>query len=245
MRIAAISDIHGNVLALKAVLADIERANVDLTVNLGDILSGPLWPAETADFLIPLDFPTICGNHERQLLTQNEDQMSSSDRITSGLITKRHREWLADLPETRQLSHDVFLCHGTPDSDLVYFLEDFEGTSVVAANAGIVLNRMGNCKTAMVLCGHTHIQRYIQLETGQMVVNPGSVGLPAYEDNVPKYHRMESQSPHARYAIVSQGSDLSWSVDMRQIRYDWETAAKMAEQHSRVDWATALRTGFC
>ena len=49
MRLAAITDIHGNLPALEAVLADIARSQVDLTVNLGDIVSGPLWPVETAD----------------------------------------------------------------------------------------------------------------------------------------------------------------------------------------------------
>ena len=53
MRIAVLSDIHGNLAALRAVLDDVTAQGVDLTVNLGDILSGPLNPAETADFLIP------------------------------------------------------------------------------------------------------------------------------------------------------------------------------------------------
>ena len=69
MKVAAISDIHGNLPALDAVLADIATQSVDVIVNLGDILSGPLWGAATADRLMPLELPTIAGNHERQLLT--------------------------------------------------------------------------------------------------------------------------------------------------------------------------------
>ena len=65
LRIAAISDIHGNLPALEAVLADIARRGADLVVNCGDILSGPLWPAETAERLMALNLPTIAGNHER------------------------------------------------------------------------------------------------------------------------------------------------------------------------------------
>lgn len=68
MKIAIISDIHGNLLALQAVLADIARQDVDQTVNLGDSLSGLLQPAQTADLLMAQSFPTIKGNHERQLL---------------------------------------------------------------------------------------------------------------------------------------------------------------------------------
>ena len=68
MKLAVISDIHGNLTALEAVLADIATQGVDQTVNLGDILSGPLQPAETADLLMARNFTTIRGNHERQVL---------------------------------------------------------------------------------------------------------------------------------------------------------------------------------
>ena len=68
MRIAAISDIHGNLLALEAVLADVATQSVDVVVNLGDLLSGGVQPRETADRLMELDLPTVRGNHERQLL---------------------------------------------------------------------------------------------------------------------------------------------------------------------------------
>ena len=68
MRIAFLSDIHGNLPALQAVRDDMARRGVDQVINGGDILSGPLWPRETADVLMALDWPTIAGNHERQLL---------------------------------------------------------------------------------------------------------------------------------------------------------------------------------
>ncbi len=68
-RLAILSDIHGNLPALEAVIADAEAQGCATFINLGDTLSGPLWPAETADFLMARDWPTIAGNHERQLLT--------------------------------------------------------------------------------------------------------------------------------------------------------------------------------
>ena len=75
MRIAAVSDIHGNLFALDAVLADIARRGVYLIVNLGDIVSGPLLPLDTAQRLMALGLPTIRGNHERQVLTMDLDRM--------------------------------------------------------------------------------------------------------------------------------------------------------------------------
>ena len=98
MKIAAISDIHGNLGALDAVLADIRRRGVDLTVNLGDIVSGPLQPRETADRLMALELPTIRGNHERQVMAADRDGMAMSDRYAAESITAPQRDWLAALP---------------------------------------------------------------------------------------------------------------------------------------------------
>ena len=80
MKIAALSDIHGNLPALEAVLDDIERQGADVIVNLGDILSGPLYPSQTADRLMQLGLPTIRGNHDRQLLGADGTRMGPSDR---------------------------------------------------------------------------------------------------------------------------------------------------------------------
>src|SRR5262249_4722877 len=65
MRIAVISDIHGNLAALEEVLADIVRRGADVTVNLGDICASPLWPRETFERLEGLNLPTVRGNHDR------------------------------------------------------------------------------------------------------------------------------------------------------------------------------------
>ncbi|CAN7412416.1 metallophosphoesterase [Phenylobacterium sp. LjRoot219] len=65
MRFAAVSDIHGNLPALEAVIADIGAQGVTEVVNLGDSLSGPLWPVETAGRLIALGWPSLAGNPSR------------------------------------------------------------------------------------------------------------------------------------------------------------------------------------
>lgn len=243
MKIAAVTDIHGHLPALEAVLEDVEHANVDMLVNLGDIISGPLWPVETAQLLMPMDLPTISGNHERQLLTQTPEEMDAADSYAYDTIEQNHRDWLASLPETLQLTENVFLCHGTPSSDLIYLLEDFGTEGVIAADPTTVLQRLGDRTEPVVLCGHTHVQRSTVLENGQLIVNPGSVGLPAFEDLLPVRHKVEAGTPHARYAIVSN-EDGNWAADLRAVEYDWERAAQRAEENNNSDWARALRTGF-
>lgn len=79
VRIAIVSDIHGNLAALEAVALDIQRRGVDAVVNLGDSLSGPLLPRETAEFLMAKGWLSLAGNHERQLLTNPPEQRSASD----------------------------------------------------------------------------------------------------------------------------------------------------------------------
>jgi predicted phosphodiesterase len=253
MKLAVLSDIHGNLPALDAVLADAGSLGVDGFVNLGDIVSGPLWPAETADRLMPLGWPTLAGNHERQLLTQAPDQMSATDRHTAPRLRPDQRAWLAALPPTLHWQDDLLLCHGTPTSDLHYLMDTVTPghlpggpPGVRAATRDELLARLGDALLgvpgALILCGHTHVPRCERLADGRMVVNPGSVGLPAYDDLHPHPHVIENGSPHARYAIVTR-KPQGWGVKLRRVAYDHEAAARQAEQQGRPDWADALRTG--
>ena len=245
MRFAAISDVHGNLTALRAVLAEIARLGVQQLVNLGDLLSGPLQPAETADVLMRLACTTLRGNHERQLLEQPLERMGPTDAFAAARIRPEHRRWLAGLPASVRLRADVLLCHGSPRSDLEYFLEAIDAQGqVVAAPAHTVALRCGDVKAELILCGHTHIPRVCQLDGGPLIVNPGSVGLQAYEDRHPRPHRVEVGDPRARFAVLSdEERGGGWCASLHQVAYDHETEARRAEGHGRPDWACALRLG--
>ena len=243
IKIAAISDIHGNLAALKAVLADIKGHAPDLIVNLGDSLSGPLFPAECADCLLSLDIPTIRGNHERQLLTLPIDEMGESDLYALSCLETHHLRWIEHTPTALLIEREIQLVHGTPESDLGYFLETVEPQGVREANPLEIHDRAHGVSAPLILCGHTHIPRTVSLGDGRLVVNPGSVGLPAHEDDRPLPHKMQTGSPHARYALVEKRNG-SWSAQLNSVIYDWENAAKLAESRGRADWAKALRTGL-
>lgn len=258
MKLAVISDIHGNLAALEAVLADIDKQGVDQTVNLGDILSGPLQPAETADLLMARNFTTIRGNHERQVLAlvdgpANAVDLHSTDGYTVTQLKPVHIDWLRSLPAQVKLGGDVLLCHGTPSSDLIYWLETtVPGFGVAGASGhptGIrpatpqeIAERLGPVRHSLVLCGHTHVPRMAQCG-GVLIVNPGSVGVPAYDDEHPHPHIVENGAPHARYAIVEK-SGAGWLVDLRAVPYGHLAQAKVAAGRGRADWAEALATGW-
>lgn len=244
MRIAAISDIHGNLAALDAVLDDVRRQGADVIVNLGDILSGALYPSQTADRLMQLELPTIKGNHERQLLVGDASCMGLSDQFAHRSLRDDQLDWIRELPTTLRLGDDVLLVHGTPKSDLVYFLETVTESGCRIATHEEVRDRAGDAEATLILCGHTHLQRSMKLDDGRLIVNPGSVGLQAYEDEHPFPHRMEMGSPHARYAIVTR-AETGWEVQFRAIEYEWHAASKVAALNGRPDWETALRSGHC
>jgi predicted phosphodiesterase len=208
MKIAAITDIHGNLSALQAVLRDIDAEGVDCIVNCGDSLSGPLESAKTADLLMARAIPMIAGNHERQLLTLSTAEMNRSDACAAGELTERHRTWLAAAPPTRWLADDVFVCHGTPASDLNYWLEtvtdDFDrngSLGVRPASMVEVIDRLGDGehrqRASLIICGHTHVPRVVQVSLARQgqavsraitIVNAGSVGLQGYDDEHPYPH---------------------------------------------------------
>jgi predicted phosphodiesterase len=237
-RIAVLADIHGNLPALEAVVADAEAQGCTHFANLGDSLSGPLWPAETADFLITRDWPTIAGNHDRQLLTVDRARMNASDAFARDVLDDRHLGWLASLAPTLALSPDILLCHGTPADDLEHFLHTVENGAARAATDAEVSERAAGRVEALILCGHTHLARALALGDGRTIANPGSVGLQAYDDDHPEAYRVENGDALARYAIVDGAG-----IVLRAVGYDHEDAARRAETNGRPDWAMGLRTG--
>jgi predicted phosphodiesterase len=243
MRIAAISDIHGNLFALDAVLADIDRRGVDLIVNLGDILSGPLLPCETADRLMALDLPTVRGNHDRQVSSTDPRQLGASDRYAFDNTTGAQRDWLASLPPVLRLAPDVFLCHATPNNDADCYLEDIVDGELRPAPLRRIEQRTGACDAPLILCGHSHIPRLSRLASAQVIANPGSVGIQAYAGHDPGPHTVEIGSPHARYAIAERSAG-GWILEFVAVPYDWDAASRFALQRGRQDWVLALRTGF-
>ncbi|MCU0290675.1 MAG: metallophosphatase family protein [Thermoanaerobaculaceae bacterium] len=243
MRIAVLADIHGNLAALEAVVLDLTRRGVDHVVNLGDSLSGPLLPLETAHFLMARDWVHIAGNHERQVLSQGSAEWGPSDTYAHSQLSARELGWMASLDSTRLVGDDVLLCHGTPRSNSEYCLETVEPAGVRMATAQEVEDRLGGATAAVVACGHTHVPRSMRSPRGQLIVNPGSVGVPGYDDTVPIPHVIETGSPDARYAIIERHGD-AWESALISVPYDHRSMARLARQRHRFDWERALLTGY-
>ncbi|MCK9382038.1 MAG: metallophosphoesterase family protein [Sulfuritalea sp.] len=243
MRIAVLSDIHGNLAALQAVIADFARRGVDAVVNLGDSLSGPLLPRETAQFLMAQNWVHLAGNHERQVLNLDPQTCDPSDAYTRGQLGAAELDWIASLKPFHRYSEEIFLCHGTPDHDAEYFLESVEPGRLRMATPEEIRQRLGAIGAAVIVSGHTHVPRLMRSARGQMLVNPGSVGQPAWDDEQPVYHAVENGAPDARYAIIEK-EDSHWSAQLIAVPYDHEAMATLAGRHGRPDWEHILRHGY-
>jgi putative phosphoesterase len=234
MRIAVISDIHGNFAALDAVLNDIPRRGVDATVALGDLLSGPFDPRAVADTIMASGIPSVRGNHDRWLIEGREpDKDWAVDACVRGVLSLEHSDWLKTMPATHVFAGEVFMCHATPQDDVSFWMDQLtEAYGVLATPRAHVEALAEGIDHPVLLCGHTHVPRTLRLADGRLLLNPGSVGLPFLLG-----------SPDARYAIIERRNG-QWSAALHAIPYDREPAMAQARGLGFPGFATALKTGW-
>ncbi|WP_176085386.1 metallophosphoesterase family protein [Martelella sp. HB161492] len=244
MRIAVIADIHGNCDALEAVLDDIARRDADLIVNLGDCLSGPLQAGATAERLMTLDLPTVRGNHDRALIDRAFEEMGDWEEPAFRQLSPEQLDWVRSLPVTRVVADEVFMCHATPGDDNIMWTEALHesGSFTLRPRAEIEAYAQGT-DYPLMLCGHSHIARSVMLADGRLIVNPGSVGCPGFDYDVPFYHKLETATPFACYAIIEKRVS-GWMPSFYQVRYDTTRVVALATESGLQDWPSALATGF-
>lgn len=172
MPVAAISDIHGSLPALEAVLADIDQEEVDEIVVAGDTAHGP-WPAEVVDLLVERGALCVRGNADREVIHRSErfGQLApwSADRLG-----ERRRAVVESWPLTVELSvaglGEIILCHSTPQSEDPIYTQ--------LTSEAELASLFDSVEAQVLVCGHTHMQYDRTLASGLRIVNPGSVGMP-------------------------------------------------------------------
>ncbi|WP_413110248.1 metallophosphoesterase family protein [Thaumasiovibrio sp. DFM-14] len=244
-KFAVLSDIHSNIFALKACVDDARAQGVTSFINLGDILYGPIAPRETYDYLIALDAITISGNQDRQIYSATQADIESNPTLRFILddLGGSPLVWMKQLPFDLQITPDIYACHGTPSDDLIYLLEDVSSGKPEVRSDSEIITRLNGVSSPIILCGHTHIPRCVELSTGQLVINPGSVGLPAYVDDEPYPHAMQNYSAKASYATLQKSADNTWKIAFHKVKYDVTKAVEAARDQGREDWVHFLSTG--
>jgi putative phosphoesterase len=216
MRVAALYDVHGNLPALEAALAEVDEAGVDLVLSGGDLLLGPQ-PAECLDRLRERGATFIRGNCDREVTGGTGwDDPLWGERVkwTARRLSEKRLEFVRSWPKVVSLEVDglgqVLFCHGSPRSDEEMILKTTPDEWLREMLAGV--------EADVVVCGHTHMQFDRRVDRWR-VVNAGSVGL-AYG------------APGAHWLLV--GPD----VEHRRTPYD---ADAFADRVKMFDWPIAER----
>lgn len=123
------------------------------------------------------------GNHDRTVAQDNPAQLGASDRFAFDALTPYQRAWLGAQPTIASPMPSILACHGTPTHDETYLIEEVHGASLKRSNVEGIAHRLGDVGSKnIVLCAHSHRPDLVHMQNGVLVINPGSVGCPAYDD---------------------------------------------------------------
>ena len=233
MKIALISDIHGNISALETVWYSIKEKGISEVYNLGDSLYGPLWPEETAQFIMKNNIESILGNEDESLVKNKN--LNETEKYTLNQLSISSINWLRTLPEI--YNNDLFtLFHGSPGNNKKYFLENiYDGKIVIKSNEEIK-EGIKEIKTKYIGFGHSHLERILTIND-QILINAGSVGLPAFFDDIPE-HKIETYNNFTKYIVINDEK-----IEICNIPYDYKSACKRAKENNRNDWSKYIENG--
>ena len=223
MKIAVISDLHGNMQALEAVLNDIKKEKCEKIFCLGDIAMAGPEPSKTVDkiqhMISDTDFTIIQGNTDEMIsncdnqmihmLEENNPVMAHALECDVTVLSEEQKNFLRDLPKKKEININgikILLVHGSPRKNNENIFPDLKIEEVEEMIAGTDAN--------IIFCGHTHVPCGYQTNTKQTVVNTGSVGRPF------------SQEPKSCYAVL-EINDKEYTIKHNLVDYDYQTAAKI------------------
>lgn len=240
-KIAVISDVHSNIYALEAVLRDMDQKNVDRIVNLGDSLIGPVDPAASAERMMALPNTIhVMGNGDEMLL--QDIKRSESYDFTKPLLSRSMLEWLRTF-HPQWVDGNMLFLHGSPHSNHAYLMEKITPEGMVPKSLEELDLELSMVQQDYIICGHSHLSKSVCLPSGKLIINPGSVGLPAYTDEKPYPHDVENFTPYAKYMILSVENNQVVHIERNEVLYDWALAANTALRNNRKDYEVAIRTG--
>lgn len=224
MKVAVISDIHGNLQALESVMADYQMQGCERVLCLGDLAMAGPQPKIILEYIMDKidNWTIIQGNTDKMIAEFNlkmYDELLPQIPVMANallddvdILDKDKKEFLASLPERKEIVIEgvsVLMVHGSPRRNNEDILPNMKISDVQEMIKGETSN--------LILCGHTHIPCGYQTLSAQTVVNVGSVGRPM------------TGIPKANYAII-EFNNGSFTVEHREVEYDYELAAEIIRQ---------------
>lgn len=224
MKIAVISDIHANTLALDAVLEQIDKIGVDRVFCLGDILMAGYDPNGTAQKILNIkNLEIIQGNTDKMVANYSEELFEKAKnkfpcmgyalREDLKIVDKKYIDFVKNLPEKKYIEANnlkIQLVHGSPraQDENIYPNLDLENVEQIVADS----------KAELILCGHTHIPCGYSLNSGKTVVNVGSVGRSMTEDKMPYW------------ALLQINDDATFQIEHKSTKYDNTKVSNLIKQ---------------
>jgi len=233
MKIALISDIHGNLPALESVYQSIKEKGISEVYNLGDSLYGPLWPEETAQFLIKNEIKSIMGNEDEDLI--NNKIKNETEKYTLNQLSEKSINWLKNIPNIIENEY-ITLFHGMYNNNRKYFLENICNGNIIIKNNEEIMENIKEIKTKYIGFGHSHLEKILVIKE-QILINAGSVGWAAFSDDDP-IHKIETLNNYAKYVFINDQN-----IEICNIEYDYKMASKKAKENNRKDWVKYIETG--
>lgn len=244
MKIAILSDIKSNVYALEEVLNDAKNKEVDAIVNLGDSFYGPIAPRKTYDIIRQNQLITICGDEDRKILEASLDQLEKNEtlKFIYNDLGEDVLYWIQDLAFEKLIGEDFYLIHGTYFNDEQYLLEDVSLGKPTLRGEEEIIKLLDDIKSKFIFCGASCLPRCVNISSGQVIINPGSVGIQAFESDYPNMHKIENNRPEASYVVLSINNG-EFSLEPIRVSYDYKKACDDAIKNNRPDWVKKLMNG--
>jgi predicted phosphodiesterase len=214
MKIAFISDIHGNLLAFESVLKDIKKIRADKIVFLGDASDLGMRPAESLDLLQSLNCECVMGNHDEFMIEPKKIYEYTKDKLVIDTVewsrarhAQRHLDFLSTFKPFVQIPFipgmDIFCYHGSPVSNMENVRPD---TGLESFSS-----RLSDKSNSIFIGGHTHVQM-IRNVKGTRIVTAGSVGQPFVGYTMPP-----TKHPWAEYTVISANGP-HYNIELRQVK---------------------------
>jgi predicted phosphodiesterase len=231
MRIALISDTHGNYIALTAVLTDIESQQVDRIIFLGDAATIGSQPNETLDALQHLDCACIMGNHDAAVLDpKRAAELQIAPTLQSSLEWCIQRMDADDLKFLRSFRPTLELSLNANLSMLCFHGSPLSNTDLILATTApeVIDGFFAGQASAIWTGGHTHIQ-LLRRHGDKLIINPGSVGNAFHHAFAPGV--VPQLLPWAEYAIVSTDGEIV-SANLRRVPFDTQKVLRHVQESS-------------
>lgn len=157
-------------------------------------------------------------------------------KYANSQLSEKSINWIKNLPHFHE-NKDIILFHGSPNSNREYFLEKIINNQIEVKSYHEIKKIISKINKKYICFGHSHLERIIKMDA-QILINAGSVGLPAYLETEPN-HKIETFNNYAKYIVIEDKN-----IEICNVEYDYKISCKRAKENNRDDWSKYIEYGM-